>query len=79
MCVCRSSYYRGVIFYACGGACAIGLLVTVALIPIKVGKRRGQFIYKRHLEKSPSNLYYDRLQCTHEYISVNSFIVDAFL
>lgn len=35
------AYYRDVIFWACGGACVIGLLVTVALIPVKVGKRRG--------------------------------------
>ncbi|KAA0203513.1 hypothetical protein HAZT_HAZT001865 [Hyalella azteca] len=34
-------YYRDVIFYACGGACVVGLITTIALIPIKVHRRRG--------------------------------------
>uniref|UniRef100_A0A2P2ICJ4 Major facilitator superfamily domain-containing protein 12-like n=1 Tax=Hirondellea gigas TaxID=1518452 RepID=A0A2P2ICJ4_9CRUS len=35
------SYYTDILFYACGGACVLGLLITIALIPVKVGKRRG--------------------------------------
>ncbi|KAF2359689.1 Major facilitator superfamily domain [Trinorchestia longiramus] len=33
-------YYRDIIFYACGGACVVGLITTIVLIPVKVHQRR---------------------------------------
>ncbi|KAK7075196.1 Major facilitator superfamily domain-containing protein 12 [Halocaridina rubra] len=37
-----SWYYRSVITFACGAACLVGILVTLTLLKVKVGRRRGE-------------------------------------
>lgn len=37
----RSWYYRSVITFACGASCVLGIIVTISLINVKVGRRRG--------------------------------------
>lgn len=35
-------YYRSVITFACGASCLLGMAITITLINVKVGKRKGE-------------------------------------
>lgn len=47
----ESWYYRSVITFACGASCVLGLLVTISLINVKIGRRRGESVVLDILEE----------------------------
>ncbi|XP_042884480.1 major facilitator superfamily domain-containing protein 12-like [Penaeus japonicus] len=47
----ESWYYRSVITFACGASCVLGIIVTISLINVKVGRRRGESVVLDILEE----------------------------